>query len=145
MTSNGSPACHLAAEGREAFLGSFVNQRALAERLLQSSSRRLTVLCSGAKGEPCTEDTSCAGALIARMKTISAGKTGFELTENAAAAESLWKSKEGQYRDILFGSAWGKRLLELGLQEDLEVAARLDLVSTVPVLRKDPVRVELER
>ena len=62
MTTNGTKAIKGAADCYQLLIGAFVNLRALTERIL-SLGKDVLIVCSGANGRICLEDSLFAGAL----------------------------------------------------------------------------------
>ena len=137
-TSNGTKALVRAAEADRVLLAGFVNFSAVCEQL-QADARPIHILCAGSEGEPSLEDALLAGAFVEHLCD------DFELILNDSA-RLAWDSFETNghvLRSALDLGRGGQRLLELGFDADISVAAEIDTLTLVPELRRDPLRVEI--
>jgi 2-phosphosulfolactate phosphatase len=137
-TTNGTKALLRAAAAARALVAAFVNFSAVCEQLRQEA-RPIHVLCAGNAGEVALEDTLLAGALIDWLCD------GCEVRLNDGA-RLAWDCFEHHGR-VLDGalalSAGGARLRELGYDEDVRAAGRVDQFALVPEVRREPLRVEI--
>ncbi len=144
-TTNGTRAmllCACAGAG-EVLLGSLVNAEALAEQLARRACVHL--VCAGTDGQISREDVLAAGAITARMTSISAE---FICNDEALIAADAWRSiftaatmisgaadLRNDLEGLLRDSRGGRNLIALGMQEDLAIAADFCLLATVPIFR----------
>jgi 2-phosphosulfolactate phosphatase len=137
-TTNGTRALLRAATAARTLVAGFVNFSAVCEQLRQEM-RPIHVVCAGDAGQVALEDALLAGALVDFL--ADAGEVRLN-----DAARLAWDCFEHHGR-ILDGalelSAGGVRLKDLGYDEDVRTAARVDLYALVPELRRDPLRVEV--
>ncbi|HEY8504884.1 MAG TPA: 2-phosphosulfolactate phosphatase, partial [Gemmataceae bacterium] len=137
-TTNGTRALLRAAEADRVLVAAFVNYSAVCEQLRQDT-RPIHIVCAGAGGAVCLEDTLLAGALVDDLC-----QTG-EVNLNDAA-RLAWDGFENN-GEVLLGalevSAGGANLRSLGYDEDIRAAAQVDRFALVPELRRDPLRVEV--
>jgi 2-phosphosulfolactate phosphatase len=137
-TTNGTRALLRAAEAEHILLAGFVNFSAICEQL-KTDKRPLHILCAGTEGDVTLEDVLLAGALVDYLCET----TNARLND---AARLAWDSFENN-RTVLLGalelSRGGAALKQLGYDEDIRAAARVDRFNLVPELRKDPLRVEV--
>jgi 2-phosphosulfolactate phosphatase len=91
------------------------------------------IVASGWEGSFSLEDTACAGAvidgLIARGDLSLADIAG---NDEAIAAVTLYRQYQDNLVDLLTHASHGKRLLRLGLFEDLKYCAQIDVLDVVP-------------
>jgi 2-phosphosulfolactate phosphatase len=127
-------------------VGCLLNARACAEaaaRLADSLDARVGIICAGTKDRFAIEDGVTAGVFIERLiEAVRARGGSHSLTEGAVAAVRLRES----YPDLLTllrESVSGELVTMLGAGDDVPFCARLDVSTTVPVLRPGvPLSVE---
>jgi len=119
-TTNGTPAFELAQESARVLCCAFTNLSAVAEAV--ADAEELVVLCAGREGGFSYADALCAGHLIARVLSDSEGD--HELNDAALAAKSLASRKPT--RRFLSGTAGGRALSDIGLEDDLDICADVD-------------------
>jgi 2-phosphosulfolactate phosphatase len=137
-TTNGTQALLRAAEAERALVAGFVNYSAVCEQLRQEA-RPVHIVCAGTDGAVTLEDTLLAGAFVdylceeCAVRLNDAGRLAWDCFENHGRV----------LHGALEVSAGGTRLRELGYDDDIEAAARVDQFALVPELRRDPLRVEV--
>ena len=125
-TTNGTRTLQACRAAEQVLVGSFLNLRAIVNRLAQVDTE-LVFACSGREGGFCTEDTVFAGACVAAL-----GET--QLTDAAEAAKILYQGHCEDLLGMLKNCYHGRYLAGIGLGEDLEFCAQVDLVDVVPHL-----------
>jgi 2-phosphosulfolactate phosphatase len=129
-TTNGTPAFFLAADGVRVLACSFMNLTAVAFAVLEADS--ILVLCAGMEGLFSLDDAVCAGALVQRIRT----EIGQEVRINDAAMGAVEMALTFHINAYFLASTWtGRRLIEIGLREDLDVCAQIDRHSVVPEMK----------
>jgi 2-phosphosulfolactate phosphatase len=89
----------------------------------------LIIVCAGMEGLFSLDDAVCAGALVQRIR--AAADVDFELNDAAMGAVEM--ALTFRVNAHFLGSiSTGKRLIEIGLQDDLEICAEMDRHSVVP-------------
>ncbi len=145
-TTNGTKAMMQCRQAQRTVIGAFANLSALATELEEASEMEL--LCAGTRGEITREDVLLAGAIVHRV----AGKRPGHHTMNdqAAIAVDAWRgldlhtpSSAGLTR-ALRETRGGRRLLEIGLERDIEIAARIDQTTIIPALDPRSQRISLD-
>lgn len=136
FTTNGTRAIVAAADSPVAAVGSLLNRRAVAARIVEEAGRRkldVAVVCAGAERGAAfsLEDTAAAGAIIEAARELD---PALAMTDEAWAAYHLWRFYQGDAMCSFRQSAHGRALLGLGFERDLRFAARLDVSETVPLL-----------
>ncbi|MGD2046286.1 MAG: 2-phosphosulfolactate phosphatase [Gemmatimonadota bacterium] len=119
-TTNGTTAFSLAHESERVLACAFTNLSAVAEEV--SGVEELVVLCAGREGRFSMADALCAGHLIARL--VQESEDDHELNDAAMAAKTLASRKPS--KRLLLGTAGGKALVEIGLEDDLEICVEID-------------------
>ena len=100
MTTNGTKAIKGAADCYQLLIGAFVNLRALTERIL-SLGKDVLIVCSGANGRICLEDSLFAGALTSTLLA----EDGVEAaSDGARMAVALWHQANRDFSNILLQS-----------------------------------------
>lgn len=137
-TTNGTRAFRLAGTAAGVYAGSLTNRAALCKALMESG-RDVVLVCSGTDGKVSDED--CFGAGL-----IADGLVGWgTITDRAAGLRE--KAREdlkvfGDPTRVIGSSFHGKRLISLGLAEDIDVCANLDSSAVVPQLNGAGMLVE---
>ncbi len=135
-TSNGTRALLAASAAERVLVAGFVNYSAVCEQLCRDA-RPVHVICAGDGGEVALEDALLAGALVECLS--EAGP--LRLNDGARLAWDCF-AQHGRVLDgALEVSAGGARLRELGYDEDIRAAGRVDPFAIVPELLRDPIRV----
>lgn len=143
-TTNGTAALAACRGAREILVGAIVNRMAVAASVRALAARDsiadVHLVCAGTDGEVTAEDVLAAGAILdAAAKHPGAGAD--ILDESARRAVTAFRSLDTtDLPDALvksFASApGGSNLIDLGMQADLPICARIDALPTVP--RLDP-------
>jgi 2-phosphosulfolactate phosphatase len=135
-TSNGTRAILRAAEAARALIAAFVNFSAVCEQI-RLDPRPLHIVCAGAEGEPCLEDTLLAGALV----DVLCDEVEVRLNDSARLAWDCFENHGRILAGALEISQGGVHLREIGCAEDVAAAADVDRFALVPELRRDPLRI----
>ncbi len=125
-TTNGTRTLQACRAAEHILVGSFLNLRATVDRLAQVEGE-LVIACSGREGGFCTEDTAFAGACVAALAET-------QLTDAAETAKLLYQTHREDLHGMLRNCYHGRSLAGIGLGEDLEFCAQMDIVDVVPYL-----------
>ena len=125
-TTNGTRTLQACRAAEQVLVGSFLNLRAIVDRLTRVEGE-LVFACSGREGGFCTEDTAFAGACVAALRDT-------QLTDAAETAKILYQTHCDNLLGMLKNCYHGRYLAGIGLEEDLEFCAQVDLVDVVPYL-----------
>ena len=125
-TTNGTRTLQACRAADRVLVGSFLNLHAIVDQLAQVEGE-LVIACSGREGGFCTEDTVFAGACVAALAETP-------LTDAAATAKILYQTHRDDLPGMLKNCYHGRSLASIGLGEDLEFCAQMDLVDVVPRL-----------
>ena len=114
------------------FLVSLRNITAAADRIISAAPRRMLIACAGKEGMSSLEDTYAAGFLIDKLKSM----TDVDLMEDGGnIAYTIFKYFGLDVIHVFESSVHGRYLRdELGLEEDLKIAAEIDADNIVPML-----------
>lgn len=129
-TSNGTKTLRAVGAGRTVAIGAFLNRAAAGAWLVARGSDCL-IVCSGYEGGFSLEDAVCAGAIVEQAVKLAPALT---LGDGARASQVLWVRFGSELPRLLRETAWGRRIIDLGLKADLEVCARLDVTDVVPLM-----------
>lgn len=159
-TTNGTGAIQQAArQAPVVLIGSLLNARAVARRLADYSN--VLLLCAGTKGQFSLEDTLAAGWVIKELLALKGGENysgralaavraqgqqvyGAEvpleiphsdqivMDDGAVAAYRLALYYRHNTLDALYDSLHGQKLAQLGMTDDLNYCAQLNIMDVVP-------------
>ena len=162
-TTNGTRAILASLGAERVLVAAFVNFRATLDTL-KLDGRPIHLVCAGTNGQISLEDSMFAGALANEMDAgawedaeakvssikIEEGELLHETVlanDEAEIATSLWRETESiieegyTLADSLRDGRGGHRVLELGLDADIEDAARIDRFPFAAELLRDPLRI----
>ncbi len=158
-TTNGTRAMNRCREAARVVIGAFVNLSALAAALPAEGSVHL--LCAGTGGRITREDVLLAGAIAARLLVRgTVDETAFNDQARIAHAAwwegsgaAAWPTREHKAgipgREALFNelrlSQGGRNLTALGMERDINDAARIDLFRSVGELNIANWRITLSQ
>jgi 2-phosphosulfolactate phosphatase len=151
-TTNGTRAMGHARGAKQIFLAAFVNASAVIQKLL--GRNEVHVVCAGTDGEFSEDDILLAGLIVERLQKLSGNI--YELNAQAMTAREFWMNRfavphaigaepieperlEGELRK----TRGAKNLIELGYDEDILAAARVDQFKGVPELTPETFSVRL--
>ena len=137
-TSNGTRALLHAAGAERTLVAAFVNYSAVCEQL-RREKRPIHIVCAGDGGGVALEDALLAGALV----DFLADQGAADLNDGARLAWDTFEQHGQVLEGALAVSAGGRRLRDLGYEDDVRAAARVDQFALVAELRADPPRVEV--
>jgi 2-phosphosulfolactate phosphatase len=140
-TTNGTRALLHARAAARVLVAAFVNYSAVCEQL-RHEARPIHVVCAGNAGQVALEDALLAGALVDFLCDANP-EGGVRLDDGARLAWDCFEHHGQVLEGALRLSAGGARLLELGYDDDVAAAARVDQFALVPGLRQGPARVEI--
>jgi len=130
-TTNGTQAIVQSQAAVQIIPGSFLNISALAG-YLKSTERPVVAVCAGWKGQVNAEDTLFAGALFNKISSR------FNMDgDGALLASTLFEQARNDMYNFLTQSSHFKRLVSLGIDEDIRFCLTSDLYQVVPKMRQD--------
>jgi len=125
-TTNGTAAIELARPADRVLIGCFANLNCLLDLLLRDG-RPVRLICAGTNGQISTEDVLVAGALATGL--LAELGSDFAADDQTTLALSLYQSaatEADKFWDLLKNSRGGRNLRAIGLESDIEIAARWD-------------------
>lgn len=141
-TTNGTRAMMACRQARRVLLGAFVNASAVAKAL--ASEENIHLLCAGTRGQITREDVLFAGCVADRIaQQPGDAHHAPEINDQLLIARDCWQAFVGkeEYPDItgdlavtLRSTQGGRNLKKLGLEHDIDVAARIHRFALVPEL-----------
>lgn len=134
-TTNGTRALLAVTPADRVLVASFLNLSAVAEA--SAGAERLALVCAGREGRFAIDDALCAGMLLGRLEERLG--TALQVEEAGRAALTL-AGAYGVDPELLHESAAGHALAEIGLAEDVDWCARVDVEALVPELRDRMIR-----
>ena len=132
-TTNGTRAMQRCRLARRVLIGAFVNFSAVCREL--AAEPQVALVCAGTDGHVTREDALLAGAIVVDV----AGGGLFRLNDQAQIAADAWQTAVRGLTDrplgvLLTGSRGGRNLIEIGQEDDIEIAAQIDRFDIVPEL-----------
>lgn len=145
-TTNGTRAMLRCAQARRILIAGFVNFSAVCREL--AGEEQIDIVCAGTDGHVTREDTLLAGAIVEECRpslrdvpsvnTARLGETA--CNDQAEIAADAWRSAVGALsgKDPLSAalreSRGGRNLIEIGHENDIDIAAQIDRFDIVPEL-----------
>lgn len=140
-TTNGTSAMIRCQSCENMIMASFANFSACCDYL--ASVEQIEIVCAGTDGTITREDSLLAGALTDFLQQqFSRSGDRLEWNDQAAIAADAWRQAAEQLAttrllsDQIRRSLGARNLIELGMENDIEIASTLDQVNVVP--RLDP-------
>lgn len=131
-TTNGTRAVLRAVRrSREVLLGCMRNAPSCAA-LLAQMGKEVVFHCAGRDGRVGLDDAAVVGAILAEMEGLGAR---LELDDPSRMCLALWRHLGEDPKRALLEAEHARRLLELGLEGDLEFCAALGASRVVPRVR----------
>lgn len=138
FTTNGSKAIVKTKYSKATLIGSFLNVQSIAEHLVNLNEEAVEIVCSGANGLFCIEDTVCAGLIV---REICKMKPDVVLTDGARAAIDLSGLVMNDIYKMLVNSDHGKLLMANGFEKDITYCSRLNVSTIVPEYSTNIIKV----
>lgn len=128
-TSNGSKAVQTTEEVEHVFLGAIVNAKVVARKVLEVATENITLICAGTGGKISLDDV--IGAACTAREII---KLDSEIERTDACKVALGSLELNPDLLSSLQNAYHSTVLKnLGYEEDIAFAAKLNLLNTVPV------------
>lgn len=129
-TTNGTSAIKRCIRADGLLVAGLVNASACAD-LAASLGKDIVIVCAGSHDQFTIEDGYCAGLLIAHLQKLLSPQQ-LKLDDFAYAMLALYQYTGEQIHNIIRYCISGRRLLELGLEEDLSLCLKRDSIPIVP-------------
>ena len=130
-TTNGTIALKKSAGALQVIIGSFLNYSATLA-YLERLPCDILLVCAGWKGKVNMEDTLFAGAIIHGLKQLFTYDSDAPLL-----ALQLYRQAKDDLKSAIEKSSHVKRLLDLGLEKDIDFCLKYDEYKSIPVLKGD--------
>jgi len=132
-TTNGTQAIDAAKNSVSLVIASFSNISRVV-KYFKEAKQDVLLLCSGWKNQFSLEDTLCAGAIAQCLSQH--GRFTIE-SDSALAAVNLWNMAKDNLAQEVFASDHGRRLLALGLEDDIRFCLNMDTSPSLPVWNRE--------
>ncbi|MBK5239709.1 2-phosphosulfolactate phosphatase family protein [Clostridium sp.] len=125
-TTNGTKAIKGCVGASSILIGAMINAKSTAKRIIELN-RDVVIVNAGTYGEFSIDDFLCSGYIInCVLKEIEA-----DLSDIAVTSHYIYKNNEDIYSFIKYASHY-KKIMELGLEADLDYCCRKDIIDMVP-------------
>lgn len=124
-TSNGTRAIKGSLSAKDILIGALINGKAVSEKLI-SLKNDVVIVNSGTDGQFSIDDFICSGYII----NCIAKNEEVKLTDIAEVAKYLYDKNPNM--ELTSEAKHFKRLMSLGLADDLEYCYKKDIVNIVP-------------
>jgi 2-phosphosulfolactate phosphatase len=125
-TTNGTKAIKGCVGASNILIGAMVNAKATAKKIVELN-KDVVIVNAGTGGEFSIDDFLCSGYIIdCVLNTVQA-----ELSDIAVTSHYIYKNNEDIHSFIKYASHY-KRIMELGLEADLEYCCRKNIIHIVP-------------
>ncbi|MGK0465252.1 2-phosphosulfolactate phosphatase family protein [Clostridium sp.] len=125
-TTNGTRAIKGCVGANSILIGAMLNAKATARRIIELN-RDVVIVNAGTYGEFSIDDFLCSGYIIhCALKEIE-----IDLSDIAVTSHYIYKNNEDIYGFIKSASHY-KRIMDLGLEADLDYCCRKDIIDNVP-------------
>lgn len=127
-TTNGTRAMQRCKLAKRVLIASFVNLSAICRELV--GEREIDIVCAGTDGHVTREDTLLAGAIVDDLARDSASP--LQTNDQADIAADAWRSAVGDLTgqsplgQALRASRGGRNLIDIGHEDDIDLAAQID-------------------
>ncbi len=153
-TTNGTRAIGAASKAKRVLIGAFVNAQAVVRDLLQSPQDDIHLICAGTDGAISNDDVLLAGMLVERITRLAG--VPYEQNAQALTARETWLHRFALPQAIgaeplpperlaaeLRKSPGGRNLVNIGRDDDILTAARIDRFEAVPEMDPEKTRIRL--
>ena len=134
-TTNGTIAIKATAQAYATLIGAVINGTALCRQAMEYN-KDIIIVCAGTDGLFSLEDALCAGLLVQLMSEQDAAIT---MTDGAQGALLMYKATGTSMVDVAMHSRNGKRLYDIGREQDVEYCFKQDISAVVPVYRRGEI------
>lgn len=139
-SSNGSKLFDYIQFARKTIVAGFVNVTLVAKFIVESKLE-VAILCAGKNGQFGLEDAVCGGMII--DKIVELKNDWSVLNDGAIAAQTMYQFYAKNIIGMLYQASHGKRLIEIGQEQDLVECGKIDSNETIPILNRNelvPIR-----
>ncbi|MBO6513592.1 MAG: 2-phosphosulfolactate phosphatase [Phycisphaerales bacterium] len=129
-TTNGTRALSMVGHAKKILIGGLTNR---ASACIELGSQDVLIVCAGTEGRVSLDDSFTAGMMV-QWLTQQAGYDATETAQIACQSAEWLLLKHRSCEQVLKSTLYGRRLIDLGMDRDIEYAAQLDSSEAVPVL-----------
>jgi 2-phosphosulfolactate phosphatase len=135
-TTNGTRAMMRCKLAKRVLIAGFVNLSAICREL--TTEREIEIVCAGTDGHVTREDTLLAGAIVDELSRLT--DMPLKTNDQADIAADAWRAAVGQMTgssllgQALRASRGGRNLIEIGHENDIDLAAEMDRFDLVAEL-----------
>ena len=134
-TTNGTRALNLCKEADLILIGSMINGRGIAKKLIELN-KDVVFVNAGTNGEFSMDDFICAGYMIDRLLN----EKEYEVSDIAKTARYIYENNKG-ITSFIKSARHFDVLTSLGLQDDLTYCSSKDLTDIVPIFRDGKIEI----
>ncbi|MCD4834610.1 MAG: 2-phosphosulfolactate phosphatase [Bacteroidales bacterium] len=132
-TTNGTNTINIAKKSEMVLIASFLNFTSIADYLI-SQKKDVLILCSGWKGDFCTEDFLFAGAL---SEKLILSKNYFTESDSVLSSIDIWNLSKTDLLKYIKNIFQYKRLIDFGFKDIINYCFQIDITDVIPVLKED--------
>lgn len=132
-TTNGTNTINIAKKSEMVLIASFLNFTSIADYLI-SQKKDVLILCSGWKGDFCTEDFLFAGAL---SEKLILSKNYFTESDSVLSSIDIWNLSKTDLLKYIKNIFQYKRLIDFGFKDIVNYCFQIDITDVIPVLKED--------
>jgi len=137
-TTNGTRALQRIQDAPVVLAAALVNRKAVVEYIVAQQPETIWLVGSGWEGSYSLEDTVCAGAIAHSLRTqLNCPLEELAGNDEVVGAIALYAQWKDQLLAMFHHASHGKRLLRLGVVEDLKYCAQTDTLDVLPI-QKEP-------
>ncbi|MFW5720829.1 MAG: 2-phosphosulfolactate phosphatase, partial [Bacteroidota bacterium] len=132
-STNGTNTINSVKTAENVIIASFLNISAVAD-FIKEKDKNILLLCSGWKGNFCSEDAIFAGALSEKL--ITTGRFSTEC-DSVLASIDLWSIAKKDILSYIKSIYQYKRLTNLGLENVIAYCFKNDITNAIAMLKND--------
>lgn len=132
-TTNGTNTINIAKKSEMVLIASFLNFTSIADYLI-SQKKDILILCSGWKGDFCTEDFLFAGAL---SEKLILSKNYFTESDSVLSSIDIWNLSKTDLLKYIKNIFQYKRLIDFGFKDIINYCFQADITDVIPILKED--------
>jgi 2-phosphosulfolactate phosphatase len=138
-TTNGTRCLERIRDAATVLTAALINRATVVRYLTEKQPETVWIVGSGWEGTFSLEDTVCAGAIAHSLSSHDSELAGNDEVVDAIALYRQWQDN---LLDLFHQASHGKRLLRLGITDDLKYCSQLDTLDILPIQREAGVLVK---
>ncbi len=138
-TTNGTKIYSKAAPSNLKITAGLVNISKVSRRV-NEAGKDLIIICAGDEGDFSIEDTLCGGMLL--HKLIAEENIDVVLNDAASLALLLYRTNSRSLKQTIARGEHGRLLTDIGFGRDVDLAAEIDAIPVLPVLKERRIVLE---